>query len=64
MIALALSSDGQKLAGADDAGQVRMWRLRLPSDPRAEVCATVSSRALTAAEWARYVPGEPYRPPC
>ncbi|MGW0194060.1 nSTAND1 domain-containing NTPase [Nonomuraea sp. NPDC003201] len=61
--ALAFSPDGTKLAAAEAEGRVRLWEIRLPADPRAEVCA-VAARSLTEPEWERYVPDEPYRLIC
>ena len=44
----AFSADKQILAAGSASGQVR----------------AVSGGPITAAEWARHVPGLPYKPPC
>jgi WD40 repeat protein len=46
--------------GAD--GQTRLWNID-PDRVAALICATAGS-PVTPEEWSRYVPGEPYRPPC
>ncbi|GGL13543.1 hypothetical protein Sme01_69900 [Sphaerisporangium melleum] len=35
-----------------------------PERLAARLCASAGAAAVTEAEWAQYLPGEPYRPPC
>jgi WD40 repeat protein len=55
---LAFSPDGQ--AFAIDANVVILWK----TNPRtATVCGSIGD-VITPAQWTRYVPNEPYNPPC
>jgi WD40 repeat protein len=59
---VAFSPDGHTLAAGTAEKAVRLW----PVDPAiaaAEVCATAGD-PVTRQEWARYLPGRPYDPPC
>jgi WD40 repeat protein len=63
---LAFSPDGTTIASADDAGTVRLWPgllWRGHAPPRAAICRLVGAD-LSRAEWARDVPGVPYRRIC
>lgn len=63
---VAFSADGTTVASADDAGTIRLWSGALwrgRTAPRATVCRLVGGD-LTRAEWARDVPGVPYRRIC
>jgi hypothetical protein len=53
---------GGRLAAGSRDGATWLWRAT-PASAAAYVCA-VSGGPITAAEWARYVPGLPYKPPC
>jgi WD40 repeat protein len=56
------SPAGSTLAAASNDGTVRLWDTQ-PRAAAADVCAT-AGQPLTRAEWAEYVPGRPYAPPC
>ncbi|MCX2179037.1 hypothetical protein KV205_00605 [Streptomyces sp. SKN60] len=59
--ALAFAPDGRTLASGGPGLPVRVWS----TDPQAAarwICA--STDVLTPAQWAQYVPGLPYDPPC
>ncbi|MGW4791495.1 caspase, EACC1-associated type [Nonomuraea sp. NPDC004297] len=53
--------DGTVLAGASGSA-VQLWGLNV-EQATSNVCET-SGTSISAAEWARYVPGRPYAPPC
>jgi WD40 repeat protein len=60
--AVAVSPDGALYAGSGADQQIHLWS----SDEQATidgVCARVGD-PLTAEEWSRYVPDEPYESPC
>jgi WD40 repeat protein len=59
---LAISADGRTLASADDGGTVYVWQLD-PSDLLAGLCLHSGPR-ITAEQWAVYVGGTRYDPPC
>jgi WD40 repeat protein len=50
------------LATAGDDGTVRLWNTS-PGQVAAYVCSVAGDR-ITRAEWAKYIPGLPYDPPC
>lgn len=54
--------DGETLGAGGTESVVWLWSTR-PERAAARICATVGDR-ITEAEWARYVPGPPYQPPC
>ena len=56
------SPTGSTLAAASNDGTVRLWDTQ-PRAAAAAVCAT-AGQPLTRAEWADYVPGRRYTPPC
>jgi WD40 repeat protein len=59
---LAFSPSGAQLAATSFEGTVHLWDTS-PADALASICAG-SGQQLSAAEWASYVPGVPYRAPC
>ncbi|MEU5696129.1 hypothetical protein [Actinosynnema sp. NPDC020468] len=59
--AIAFDPDGRTLVGASGAA-VRFWDTDLGA-VRDRVCR-VAPRAVSRAEWERYLPGVPYAPPC
>ena len=59
---LAFSPSGAQLAATSFEGTVHLWDTS-PADALASICADAGQQ-LTAAEWAGYVPGVPYRAPC
>ncbi|MCZ4560614.1 hypothetical protein O4160_07155 [Rhodococcus sp. IEGM 1401] len=53
---------GQVLFGGGTGRDVRVWRTE-PDEVRSRLCESGGSVA-TEAEWARYLPGVPYRQLC
>ena len=62
VFAAVFSPDGTTLAAGSQDGTTHLWRVA-PAVAGAYVCATAGDQ-ITAAEWAQYVPGLPYAPPC
>ncbi|WP_433229954.1 AAA family ATPase [Micromonospora sp. CA-248260] len=54
--------DGHTLSGGGTGNTVWLWNTNLNLIPE-QLCATVGN-AITPTEWATYVPGLPYQPPC
>ena len=59
---VAFSPAGTTLAAGSNDGTVRLWDTQARA-AAASVCAT-GGQPLTRAEWADYVPGRSYAPPC
>jgi hypothetical protein len=59
---VAFSPSGGALAAGSADGTVRLWDTS-PATAAAAVCAD-AGQPLTRLEWATYVPGLAYRPPC
>jgi WD40 repeat protein len=59
---VAFSPGGRALAAGSADGTVRIWDTQ-PSAAGKAVCAT-AGQPLTRAEWATYIPGVAYQPPC
>jgi WD40 repeat protein len=59
---VAFSPAGTTLAAGSNDGTVRLWDTQART-AAAGVCAT-GGQPLTRAEWADYVPGRSYAPPC
>ena len=62
VFSVAFGRGGRTLAAGSADGTVRLWDTQ-PLAAAATVCAT-SGQPLTRAEWAAYIPGLPYQPPC
>ncbi|MFF4617062.1 WD40 repeat domain-containing protein [Nonomuraea jabiensis] len=59
---VAFTPDGNVLASASGSGTAQLWSMDVER-ARQRVCE-VSGMAITRSEWAQYVPGLPYSPPC
>jgi WD40 repeat protein/transcriptional regulator with XRE-family HTH domain len=59
---VAFGPRGATLAAADNDGTIRLWDTQARA-AAAGVCAT-GGQPITRAEWADYVPGRLYTPPC
>jgi WD40 repeat protein len=62
VFSVAFGRGGRTLAAGSADGTVRLWDTR-PQAAAAAVCAA-SGQPLTRAEWAAYIPGRGYQPPC
>jgi WD40 repeat protein len=60
--AVAFTRDGGTLVTGSDDHTIRLW----DTDPKrvAERICALAPAPITQAEWDRYLPGLPYRPPC
>jgi len=62
IFSVAFSPNGQTLAAGSQDHTVRLWNTS-PQSTAALICATTGT-SITPHEWAQYVPGRPYQPPC
>jgi WD40 repeat protein len=58
----AFSPSGNAIAAGSQDDTVRLW-LTNPDSAASYICSTAGD-PITRAEWARYIPGAPYDPPC
>jgi len=62
VFAAVFSPTGNALVAGSQDDTVRLW-LASPV-PAAQYICSIAGTPITPAEWARYIPGLPYRPPC
>ncbi len=62
VFSVAFSPYGSAIAAGSQDGTTRLWSAT-PVAAAAYVCSTACD-LVTPAEWAQYVPGLPYNPPC
>ena len=62
VFSVAFSPRGGVLAAGSQDGTTRLW-LATPAAAARYICSIAGS-PITPAEWAQYVPGAPYHPPC
>lgn len=62
VFAAVFSPDGTTLVAGSQDGTVRLW-ITSPALAARYACS-IAGTPITPAEWARYVPALPYRPPC
>lgn len=62
VFAAVFSPDGTTIAAGSQDGTTRLWRAT-PASAGTYVCDTVGA-PITPAEWAQYIPGLAYNPPC
>jgi len=60
--AVAFSPNGQTLAAGSQDHTARLWDTS-PQTAAKLICATTGT-PITPREWAQYIPGRPYQPPC
>ena len=56
------SQDGRTIAATDSTG--RVWLYRAALGGWESYACQLAARTLTRAEWAKFVPGQPYRRVC
>jgi WD40 repeat protein len=62
VFSVAISPAGDAIAAGGQDDTVRLW-LATPASAADYICS-VTGAPITRAEWARYIPGAPYNPPC
>jgi WD40 repeat protein/energy-coupling factor transporter ATP-binding protein EcfA2 len=62
VFSVAFSPAGNALAAGSQDGTTRLW-LATPASAAEYVCS-LAGAPITRAEWAQYIPGLPYNPPC
>jgi WD40 repeat protein len=62
VLGVAFAPNGQTLAAGGHDRTVRLWNTD-PASVATWICATAGT-PITPAEWQRYVPDQPYNPPC
>jgi WD40 repeat protein len=62
VLAVAFSPNQHTLAAGSDDRTVRLWDTN-PQSAADMICAT-AGQPITRREWAQYIPGKPYQPPC
>jgi WD40 repeat protein len=59
---IAFSADGRTLAAGSADSTIRLWQTA-PQVAEQLVCA-MAGQPVSAAQWANYLPGVSYHPPC
>jgi WD40 repeat protein len=62
LLTVTYGPDGRRLVAGGRDRTVRLWNVDVDATTR-WMCETVG-KPITPMEWAQFVPGEPYRPPC
>jgi WD40 repeat protein len=62
VFSVAFSPTGNAIAAGSQDGTTRLW-LATPASAAEYVCS-LAGAPITRAEWAQYIPGLPYNPPC
>lgn len=62
VFSVAFSPSANVLAAGSQDGSTRLW-MATPAAAASYICS-IAGTPITRAEWDRYVPGRPYRPPC
>jgi hypothetical protein len=62
VFSVAFSPTANVLAAGSQEGSTRLW-MATPAAAGSYMCSIMGT-PITRAEWERYIPGQPYHPPC